>query len=173
MPHPPPFLDLPPEHTAYEGSRVVVLPVPLERTTSYGKGTAEGPAAILRASTQVELYEEQTRSDPFRLGIATLPPFPCGDGEMRDLLAGLEAEAARHLRAGKLLVSLGGEHSLTLGPLRAALAVHGTLGVVQFDAHADLRPEYEGSPFSHACIMSRVVELALPTVAVGIRALSR
>jgi len=165
------FLGLPDEASRYETSRVVVLPVPFERTTSYGKGTALGPEAILRASHQVELWEEMLRSEPWRMGIATLPAFLAEAPDAETALAALEAEARRHLAAGKFLVTLGGEHSLTTAPVRAARAVHGEIGVVQFDAHADLRPEYDGTPWSHASVMRRLHEDGFPALAVGIRAL--
>lgn len=168
---PPNFLGLPEEASRYETSRVVVLPVPFERTTSYGKGTALGPEAILRASHQVELWEEMLRSEPWRMGIATLPPLLAEATKTEAALAAIEAEARRHLAAGKFLVTLGGEHSLTTAPVRAARAVHGELGVVQFDAHADLRPEYDGTPWSHASVMRRLHEDGFPALAVGIRAL--
>ena len=167
------FLGLPAEASRYETSRVVVLPVPFERTTSYGKGTAQGPEAILHGSRQVELYEEQLASEPWQMGIATLPPFLPESHDMGDALAELEGECQRHLAAGKFLVTLGGEHSLTIAPVRAARAVHGELGVVQFDAHADLRVEYEGTRWSHASVMHRVHDEGIPALAVGIRALSR
>jgi agmatinase len=165
------FLGLPEEASRYETSRVAVLPVPFERTTSYGKGTALGPAAILEASRQVELWEEMVRSEPWRMGIATLPPFVSESPDAATVLADLEVEAARHLAGGKFLVTLGGEHSLTTAPVHAARAVHGELGVVQFDAHADLRSEYDGTPWSHASVMRRLHEDGFPALAVGIRAL--
>src|SRR5262245_5519756 len=165
------FLGLPEEASRYETSRVVVLPVPFERTTSYGKGTALGPAAILEASRQVELWEEMLRSEPWRMGIATLPPFVPKAYDAEAAIVELEAEARRHLAAGKFLVTLGGEPSLTTAPVRAARAVHGDVGVVQFDAHADLRPEYDGTPWSHASVMRRLHEDGVPALAVGIRAL--
>jgi len=165
------FLGLPEEASRYETSRVVVLPMPFERTTSYGKGTALGPAAILEASRQVELWEEMLRSEPWRMGIATLLPFVPEARDAQAALAEIEAEAGRHLAAGKFLVTLGGEHSLTTAPVRAARLVHGELAVVQFDAHADLRPEYDGTPWSHASVMRRLHEDGFPALAVGIRAL--
>ena len=165
------FLGLPEEASRYETSRVVVLPVPFERTTSYGKGTALGPAAILEASRQVELWEEMLRSEPWRMGIATLPPFVSDMHDAGGPLVELQAEAQVHLAAGKFLVSLGGEHSLTTAPVRAARWLHRELGVVQFDAHADLRAEYDGTPWSHASVMRRLHEDGVPALAVGIRAL--
>ncbi len=166
------FAQLPEAYSTYETSRVAVLPVPFERTVSYGKGTAEGPRAIVRASQFVETYDEELGSEPFLQGIATLDPFEPPAEDLAEALAEVEAEARRHLAAGKFLVTLGGEHSLSTAPIRAARAVFGEVGVVQFDAHADLRDEYEGTPWSHACIMRRVLELGVPTLAVGIRSLS-
>ncbi|HEX9670170.1 MAG TPA: agmatinase [Thermoanaerobaculia bacterium] len=160
------------EFSRYATSVVAVLPVPFERTTSYGKGTAAGPAAILRASQAMELYDEELGAEPFRLGIATLPPFLPEAFDLGEALAELEEAARPHLAAGKFLVTLGGEHSLTQAPVRAARAVHGEVGVVQFDAHADLREEFEGTPYSHASVMHRLVEDGFPTLAVGIRSLS-
>ena len=160
----------------YDAARAVVLPVPFERTVSYGHGTAGGPAAILAASRSMELYDEELRSEPYRQGIATLPPFLPEGFAMEEALGELDAEAERHLAAGKFLVTLGGEHSLTIAPVRAARrvveAAGGRLGVVQFDAHADLRDEFDGTPYSHASVLRRVVEDGLPHVAVGLRSLS-
>jgi len=160
----------------YERARVAVLPVPFERTVSYGHGTSAGPAAILRASQSMELWDEELRAEPYRLGIATLPPFLPEAFDLGEAMAEIQAEAAGHLAAGKFLVTLGGEHSLTIAPVRAARREvergGATLGVVQFDAHADLREEYEGTRHSHASVMRRVVEDGVPTLAVGIRSLS-
>lgn len=168
------FALLEPELADYARARAVILPLPFERTTSYGKGTVGGPAAILAASRQLELYDEELRFEPAGQGIATLPHFHPESFDMAEALAEIETEARVHLEAGKFLVTLGGEHSLTLAPVRAAAQVHGAggIGVVQFDAHADLRDEFEGTPHSHASVMRRIVEDGLPTLAVGLRALS-
>lgn len=160
----------------YGRARVAVLPVPFERTVSYGHGTAAGPAAIVRASQSMELWDEELASEPHRMGIATLPPFLPEAHDLGEALAEIEAEARRHLQAGKFLLTLGGEHSLTIAPVKAAREVAAArgeaLGVVQFDAHADLREEYEGTRHSHAAVMRRVLELDVPAVAVGLRAVS-
>lgn len=163
---------LEPEESRYETSRAVVLPVPFERTTSYGKGTSGGPAAILRASQSMELHDEELGSDPSRQGIHTLPPFLPEAFEMDEALAELQEAAHGPLADGKFLVTLGGEHSLTLAPVRAARQAHPGIGVVQFDAHADLRESFEGTPFSHASVMRRIVDDGVPTLAVGLRSLS-
>ncbi len=163
---------LEPEASNYESSRVAVLPVPFERTTSYGKGTTAGPAGFIRASQAMELWDEELQSEPYRLGIATLPFFVPEAFDMAEALAELQAEARTHLEAGKFLVTLGGEHSLTQAPVLAAREVHGEIGVVQLDAHADLREEFEGTAYSHASVMKRIVDAGIPTLAVGIRSLS-
>jgi len=158
--------------SAYDTSRVAVLPVPFERTTSYGKGTLAGPAAILRASQAMELYDEELDAEPYVQGIATLPSFLPEAFDMEEGFAELQAEARSHLERGKFLVTLGGEHSLTQAPVKAAHQVFGDIGVVQFDAHSDLREEFEGTPYSHASVMKRVVDAGIPSLAVGIRSLS-
>jgi len=166
---------LEPEASAYETSRVAVLPVPFERTTSYGKGTSAGPAAIIRASQSMELYDEELGAEPSLQGITTLPPFLPEAFDMAEAMAELQAECRVHMEKGKFLVTLGGEHSLSQAPIKAAREVFGTsgeIGVVQFDAHADLREEFEGTPYSHASVMKRVVDAGIPTLAVGIRSLS-
>lgn len=160
------------ESCDYETSRVAVLPVPFERTTSYGKGTTSGPAAILRASQAMELYDEELGGEPFVQGIATLPPFLPEAFDMGEGLAELQAACKAHLERGKFLVTLGGEHSLSQAPVKAAREVCGEIGVVQFDAHTDLREEFEGTPYSHASVMRRIVDAGMPTLAVGIRSLS-
>ncbi|HYG61493.1 MAG TPA: agmatinase [Thermoanaerobaculia bacterium] len=156
----------------YETSRVAVLPVPFERTTSYGKGTAAGPAGIIRASQAMELWDEELQGEPYLQGIATLPPFLPEVFDMGEALAELQEEARVHLDRGKFLVTLGGEHSLSSAPVKATRDVYGEIGVVQFDAHADLREEFDGTPYSHASVMKRIVDEGIPTLPVGIRSLS-
>lgn len=175
----PTFLGLDAESPSYEGADAVVLPLPFERTVSYGKGTALGPEALLAASAFVELYDEELRREDHSARIFTADPY---DPEAEDLAEAMDAirrQARRHMEAGKFLVSLGGEHSLTYPLAQAAQEVFGDgpdgrgVGVVQFDAHADLRDTYEGTKFSHAAVMRRVVDdLSMPSLAVGIRSLS-
>jgi agmatinase len=156
----------------YETSRVAVLPVPFERTTSYGKGTTAGPAAILRASQAMELYDEELDGEPYAQGIATLPPFLPEAFDLGAGLAELQDACRVHMDRGKFVVTLGGEHSLSQAPVKAARQAFGEIGVVQFDAHTDLREEFEGTPYSHASVMKRIVDEGVPTLAVGIRSLS-
>ncbi len=151
---------------------IVILPVPYERTTSYGVGTGAGPEAILRASHYIELYDEELDRDLSGLSLATLPPFTPQAVDLGVALGELQAEAYRHLSAGKFLMTLGGEHGLSSAPVKAAQAVCGEIGVVQFDAHSDLRDQYEGSPYSHASVMRRIFDAGIPSLAVGVRAIS-
>lgn len=168
------FLGLPEEDTRYASCRGVVVPVPYEATVSYGGGTARGPDAILAASQYVELYDEVLREEPYRKGgIHTADPVAVGKGEDAvAFLARLEAAAARLFADGKFPVFLGGEHTITTGPVRAARAAFENLSVLQLDAHADLRETYQDTPWSHACVMRRIHELGVPIVPVGIRAVS-
>jgi agmatinase len=167
------FADLEAELADYDRAASAILPVPFERTTSYGKGTSRGPEALLRASQYLELYDEELGCELLTEGVATLPYCLPQNLDLAEALAEVEAEARRQLEAGKFLVTVGGEHSLTTAPVRAARALYPELGVVQFDAHGDLRDEYEGTPWSHACVMRRIVDdLGLPTAAVGIRSIS-
>ena len=156
----------------YERSAVVVWPIPLERTTTYKAGTRHGPAAILEASRNMELYDEELRTEPFRCGIHTLPEMETQVGPMEKILADLHTVASGLLADGKFVVALGGEHSLTPPLVAACARKFPSLSVLQIDAHADLRDTYEDNPHSHACAMRRVLEIC-PAVQVGIRSLSQ
>ena len=173
MPEATNFLGIPDDEARYEDARGVVVPVPWEATVSYGAGTAKGPAAILDASRYVELYDEVLREEPYRKGgVHTAPTVDGAPGDPVAFLDELEAVAGHLFADGKFPVFLGGEHSLTTAPVRAAKAAFDDLSVLQLDAHADLRESYEGTPWSHACVMRRVHELGVPAVPVGIRAIS-
>lgn len=168
------FLGLDDEHSSYEHSQVLILPIPYESTVSYGQGTRRGPAAILEASRQVELYDRELDSEPaITYGIHTLPALaPHGDGPAA-MVEWIAACAEEHLRTGKLLVGLGGEHTVSAGVARAVHAVHGDFVMVQIDAHSDLRDSYEGSAYSHACVAKRVLDLGATVVQLGIRSICR
>lgn len=171
-PFPTPFLGDLETVCSYSQARSVVLPLPFERTTSYGQGTALGPRALLDASQYVELYDEELEREPVDQGIVTLPPFQPTATDLGEALGEIEGHAHQHMAAGKFVLSVGGEHSLSAPLVRAAKRAFGDLGVLQFDAHADLRDTYEGTPHSHACVMRRIFDLGVPSAAVGIRALS-
>jgi agmatinase len=168
------FLGLDDEHSAYDTSAALILPIPYEGTVSYGQGTREGPRAIIHASHQVELYDRELDDEPaLTHGIHTLPalaPVVSGPAAMVDAIA---ACAEEHLRSGKLLVGLGGEHTVSAGMARAVQAVHGDFVLVQIDAHSDLRDEYEGSPYSHASVARRVFDMGMTIAQFGIRSICR
>ncbi len=167
------FLALPPEHSDLDGSRFVVLPLPFESTTTFGKGTKFGPRAIVEASRNMEWYDEELGFEPCEAGIHTTEElyFPSTDPESMIRVVG---EAVTHfLEMGKTVVCLGGEHSVTVPAFRSHLARFDGLGIVQLDAHADLRDSYEGTPLSHACTMRRVAESTHGILQVGLRSLSK
>ena len=153
------FLGLGEPEGGFDRAGVLVLPLPLEATVSWGGGTARGPAAIVEASRQVELYDREHDCEPaLEYGVHTLPaPALSADaGAAVEEIAAAVAEAAG---TGKLVLGLGGEHTVTAGVARGLLnALGGPLTVVQIDAHSDLRDEYEGSPWSHACVARRLLD---------------
>jgi len=161
-----------PHPCEFAAAAAVILPVPFERTTSYGHGTRQGPREILVASSQVELWDEELGADVHRQGIFTLPEMDLTALAIDDALAAINQASAAVLAAGKFLIVLGGEHSITPPVVAAAAARHGTLTVLQIDAHADLRDSYLAERQSHACAMRRTLEHAR-LVQVGIRNLSR
>jgi len=172
------FLGLDEEASDFVRARVVILPVPYEATTSYGGGARNGPAAIIEASRYVELYDQELDAEPYEAGVATLPALELTSAGPERALAELREAYERLLAAApdKLVIVLGGEHSITSAPVLAWAdrleAAGRRLTVLQIDAHTDLRPEYEGTPYSHASVMHRVHE-RVDIVAVGIRALTR
>lgn len=152
-------------HTA----RVAILPVPYDKTSSWQKGADLGPQAIINASALLELFDPVTRANPAERGIATLPALTTSLGPER--LAPLVQDAVGGLlQRGKLPVILGGEHSVSIGAIRAAAERFGDLTVLQIDAHADTRDTYFGGDHAHACVMARAREVAQP-IHVGIRSL--
>jgi agmatinase len=159
------FLGLPAPWSDQDAANVWVLPIPFEATVSYGHGTAGGPAAIVAASQQVELYDREFDSEPaLAFGIHTLPALnlPPEPAQAVDAIAHAVARAATR---GKLLVGLGGEHTVSVGFGRGLLtALGGPLTVVQIDAHSDLRDEYDGTPYSHACMARRLLERPAPGI---------
>jgi agmatinase len=156
----------------FESARAVVLPVPFDRTTTYVPGTRNGPREIIQASTHMEVWDEEMRADVHSPGaIFTLPEMELPFGEMAPVMDELSRVAGEIFDAGKFLVTLGGEHSITPPVVAAAAKRHAGLSVLQIDAHADLRDEYMGTRFNHACAMRRTLEHA-PVTQVGIRSLS-
>jgi agmatinase len=147
-----------------------IIPVPLEKSVSYGGGTAAGPAAILEASSQLERFTG--RNDPSSYGLCTFPDLDC-NGEWEDIRPLLAARVGETLEMKKIPVILGGEHTLSWAVVDAVEAIHTKVGVVQFDAHTDLRQSYLGSASSHACVMRRIHETGISICQLGTRSYSR
>jgi agmatinase len=170
------FLGLDEAASAFETARAVLLPVPWEATTSYGGGTRQGPRAILDASRFIELYDQELDAEPgAEIGIHTLPSLELARAGACEAMEELGHAYDRVAEAAgdRFLVMLGGEHAVSSPAILAQARRHpGRLSVLQMDAHADLRPEYEGTPCSHASAMARVLPEA-DVVGVGIRAVSR
>jgi agmatinase len=158
-------------YTAYEQAKFVVVPVPYDLTSTYQSGSRRGPSAILEASANMELYDEELRKETFLAGIHTLHPLDAdarGPAEMievvRRTIAGVAAD-------GKIPVMIGGEHSISFGAVQAMREVFPKITVLQLDAHADLRDAYQGTPFSHAAVARRISGIC-PLVQAGIRSMS-
>ena len=156
----------------FEDSRVLIFPVSYEGTVSYGGGTGAGAMAIVDASRNMELYDEETDAEVYKIGIHTLDEFkPLATPEK--MMQGLYEKTKDLLNAEKFVCTLGGEHSVSAPVIRAHAEKFHNLSVLQIDAHADLRDQYDDTPHSHASIMARVVkDLRIPSVQVGIRSIS-
>ena len=168
------FLALPEQWSGLQRSRVVVLPVSYEHTTSFGKGTASGPESILEASGKVELYDEELDAEIYTLtgGIATFKTMDPG-GNDAVAVESIRKHVHDLIGKGKTVVCIGGEHTISIGAARAYSELYTDLSVLQMDAHSDLREEYEGNRYSHACVMARVYEFNKNIVQAGIRSQCR
>jgi N1-aminopropylagmatine ureohydrolase len=160
-----------PTTTDFDHARVVILPVPLDRTTSYVPGTRSGPHEILVASSHMELWDEETETDVHSIGVFTLPEMEFPFATMEEVIREIRRVAAEIVSRGKFPVVLGGEHSITAPVVAAVAAKYPGVSVLQIDAHADLRESYMGTRYNHACAMRRVLEYARATQ-VGVRSLS-
>ncbi|MCL5959671.1 MAG: agmatinase [Chloroflexi bacterium] len=166
------YLGLDESLSTRESSQVLVVQLPLEATTTYRAGTKEGPAAIIRASRNVELYDDELDLEPYLVGIHTLPEVDLPLHDLRTTHAEIEAIVGAIASEQRFPVILGGEHSVSVGAVRAFRQFFPDLSVLQMDAHADLRDSYSGTPFSHACAARRIIE-SCPLVQVGVRSYSR
>jgi agmatinase len=165
------FGGLNPEYSSFERATFVVVPVPYDLTSTYQAGARKGPSAILDASCQMELYDEELRRETFRTGIHTVFPLEVKAGGPQEMIAAVRSEVTEILSSGKIPVILGGEHSISLGPVQAMKEAYPSLSVLHLDAHADMRNTYQGTPFSHACVSRRISEIC-HVVQVGIRSMS-
>jgi agmatinase len=167
-----PFFRLPVELCDPEKSRVMIIPAPYEGSVSYGAGAAKGPFAIFKASQEVEQLEPELGLAPAEAGISHISPLAL-EGKSPEAAAKMvEGAVAAALKQGKRPVVLGGEHSLSAGAIKAVKDHCKEFTVLHFDAHADLREEFRGARYSHACVMKRVMDLGVRAVSVGVRSLS-
>jgi agmatinase len=160
---------LPEEYSNPVNSSIVIVPVPYDGTSTWIKGADKGPDAIIEASANMELYDIETDSQVYKKGIFTDSPvrdmsFP------EDVSENLESIVRYHIEDEKFVVVIGGEHSISIGPVKAQAKNHDDLTVLQLDAHSDLRDEYNGSKYSHACVMARISEIC-PFLQVGVRSM--
>lgn len=168
------FASLDGDDADFDRAAAAILPVPYDGTVSYRSGTRDGPQAIIEASRYLELYEPDLDLEPAQWGIATLPALePDASGPQANV-ARVEQVVGDLADAGKLPVMLGGEHTLTIGAVRALAQRHPGLSILQLDAHADMRDNYQGSRYSHACVMRRVREIVGDgnVVQAGVRSIS-
>ena len=165
------FLDVRPDEVALEDARVVLVPAPYDSTTSYRGGARDGPAAIVTASRQLEDYDLELDRDVSEVGIYTAPAIAPDVSGPRAMIDVVEEVVTRLAAPGRLVGLLGGEHSITVGAVTALARSHPDVSVLYLDAHADLRDEYMGSPWGHASVARRLLEVC-PVVEVGVRSLS-
>ena len=165
------FLALPEEQSRRETARVVILPVPYDSTTSFKSGARDGPTAIIQASHNLEDYDPELEADVAQVGIYTAPWLEPHMEGPRHMVERVREAVSRFLTEGKLVAMLGGEHSITVGAIRAMADWHPDLSVLYLDAHADMRDEYMGTGWGHASAARRISEIC-PLVEVGIRSLS-
>lgn len=165
------FASLETEHATFHGSRVTILPVPYDSTVTARAGTRDGPRAIIEASADMELYDIGIGIEPWRHGIHTLPELAPHTGSPEAMTDRIESVVGELLDLGKFVVTLGGEHTVAVGPVRAHAKRTPNLSVLAFDAHSDMRDEYLDSKYNHACTLRRASESA-PVTQVGLRSAS-
>lgn len=163
------FGDLPREYSGLADASVVIVPVAYDGTSTWGKGADKGPAAIIEASANMELYDIETDSEVYKKGIFTDEPIS-ENASPEQMISAVKAIVGKHIASGKFVVTIGGEHSVSIGAVEAAAQAFDGLTVLQLDAHSDLRPEYNNSKYNHACVMSNIKKI-VPIVQVGIRSM--
>ncbi|MHB8375888.1 MAG: agmatinase [Dehalococcoidia bacterium] len=165
------FASLDAEDAAFDRARAVVLPVPYDSTVTARAGARDGPRAIIEASADMELYDVGLGSEPWRHGIHTLPELAPHTGSPEAMIDRIEEVVGELIDAGKFVVTLGGEHTVAVGAVRAYAKRRPGLSVLAFDAHSDLRDAYLDSKYNHACTLRRALEVA-PVTLVGLRSAS-
>lgn len=160
---------LPEEYSNHEDAEIVIIPVAYDGTSTWIKGADKGPTAIIDASANMELYDIETDSEVYKKGIITENTI-VGDLSAIEMIEAVNEVVLYYLEKNKFTVVIGGEHSVSIGPVKAYAKNYANLTVLQLDAHADLRDEYNGSKYNHACVMARIKELC-PIIQVGIRSM--
>jgi agmatinase len=163
------FCGLPDNTSNYLSSSIIIQPIPFDKTSTWVKGADKGPAAIIEASSNLEFYDIETGSEVCKKGIFTARPINCASS--RALINKTEEAVSRYLRDNKLVVTLGGEHSVSIGVIKAYANHYENLSVLHLDAHADSRESYNENPYNHACVIARVREFTENIVSVGIRSM--
>jgi agmatinase len=166
------FGGIPDKYSSWKRALFVVVPFPIDLTTTYMSGTRNGPRALIEASGHMELFDEENKIEPYRAGIFVSTEIPVLTTGPLAMLKELEKRIKAVTRAGKFPVIVGGEHSGTCGAVSALKKKYGDLTVLQFDAHADLRDSYLGTPWNHACVGRRIVDSGAKLVQVGVRSIS-
>lgn len=160
------------EYSSFKKSKAVILQAPYDNTTTYIHGTAAGPAAIIDASRYMERFDDELNQETFKIGIHTAEPLAVGKASSEEMVERVYAQVSELLKANKFPVLLGGEHSVSVGAVRACKEAYPNLSVLHFDAHNDLRDVYFGSKLNHGCVARRICEIC-PIVQVGTRSLSK
>ncbi len=163
------FCGLPNRGSDYEGASIVILPVPFDKTSTWMKGADKGPAAIMEASRYLEFYDIETDSEVLKKGIFTAGSVRSGSSAA--LIRKTSSVVSQYLKDGKLVVTLGGEHSVSIGAIKSYAERYKDLSILHLDAHADSRDFYEGSRYNHACVIARAREFVRNIVSVGIRSM--
>ena len=166
------FGGIPDKYATWKSSSFVVIPFPIDLTTTYVTGTRNGPGAIIEASGHMELFDEENKIEPYRAGIFVSTEIPMLTTGPIAMLKELEKRMKAVMRAGKFPILLGGEHSGTCGAVSALKKKYEDLTILQFDAHADLRDTYLGTQWNHACVGRRIVDFGAKLVQVGVRSIS-
>jgi len=166
------FLEYDAGNTHNARAPFAVLPIPYERSVSFGRGTAQAPATILKASVQAELFDEELLR-PCGLQVQTLPAIKCRGAGVKTVFSRIRRAATAVLKNKRFLMSFGGEHSVTIPLVEAACSVDKELCVLNLDSHLDLRDAYHGNRFSHACVFRRIMEMNVPVIHAGTRSLCR
>lgn len=161
------FGGLPKEYSNLKDARAVIVPVPYDETSTWGKGADKGPEALLDASANMELYDIETDSEIYKIGIFTDEPVT-EKSSPEKMVEAVTKRVGSHIKNDKFTIVIGGEHSVSIGAIKAHAENYDRLSILQIDAHTDLREEYHGTKNNHACVMARARQIA-PIVQVGIR----